>query len=64
MAVQVYACEIEEYMQELAEPFFRRGGVADKASGVTFVLKDCLLVLQWGHCPNSSAPNACRWRCA
>jgi predicted O-methyltransferase YrrM len=28
--MQVYACEIEEYMQEVAAPYFERAGVADK----------------------------------
>ena len=29
--MQVYACEIEEYMEQLAQPFFERAGVAHKA---------------------------------
>lgn len=31
LCMQVYACEIEEYMQELAQPYFERAGVAHKA---------------------------------
>ena len=37
--MQVYACELEGYMQEVAAPYFVRAGVADKVGADIALLR-------------------------